>query len=95
MIKIKDLKHGKRGIDLIVKVVEKPKAIVRGGKLHSLAVIEDETGKASLNLWRDQVNQVEVGDVIKIQDAFVRKRWGILQVSTWSKLIVLNRTKKK
>ena len=36
------------------------------------AVLEDDTGKITLNLWRGQIDLVEEGDVIRIENGFVR-----------------------
>jgi replication factor A1 len=91
MIKIKDLRSRMSGIDIVAKVVDKSQPTLRGGKRYSVAVIEDETGRVTLNLWRDQVDQVEVGDIIRIPGAFTQKYRGILQVSTWSDIEVIHR----
>jgi len=89
MVKIIDLKSRMSGVDIVAKVVDKSEPTVKGGKWHSLATIEDETGKVALNLWRDQVGQVVVGDIIRVPNAFVQRRYGVLQVSTWSDIVVL------
>jgi ssDNA-binding replication factor A large subunit len=47
-------------------------------------MVEDSTGQIRLNLWRDQVDQVEDGDLIIIPNAFVHLRLGEKQLGTWS-----------
>lgn len=84
MTKIKDLKSQMRDLTLTVKVVEKSPVVVRRNKRYATAVVEDETGRIRLNLWRGQTDQVRVGDVITIPQAFVNMRGKALQVSTWS-----------
>ena len=90
--KIKDLKADMQNLTLIAKVVQKSKVDMRGHppKRYASAIIEDETGRIKLNLWRDQVDQVEEGDVIKIPKAFVHIRGKSVQVSTWSTIEPIN-----
>lgn len=73
-------------ITVIARVLSKTREIEIRGKRYASANIEDETGKIILNLWRDQVSQVDVGDLIKIQSAFVHVRMGVKQLSTWSNI---------
>lgn len=84
--KIKDLKHRMEYITVVGRVVMKSAVTELGGKKYASAIIEDETGKIKLNLWRDQVSQVEEGDLIKISKAFVHQRNGGRQLSTWEKI---------
>jgi ssDNA-binding replication factor A large subunit len=51
---------------------------------HALATIADDTGEILLNLWRNQINEVQVGDSIILRNAFARKHMGKLEVSTWA-----------
>jgi ssDNA-binding replication factor A large subunit len=53
-------------------------------KKYAYAIVEDVTGRIKLNLWRNQVDQVEEGDLIIIPSAFVHVRMGEMQISTWS-----------
>ena len=83
-VKIGDLKPHMENITVVGRVLSKTQEIEIRGKKYASATIDDETGKIMLNLWRDQVSQVEEGDLIKIQNAFVHIRMGLKQVSTWS-----------
>jgi len=38
----------------------------------SWAILEDETGSIRLNLWRQQIDMVRVGDAVRLVNAFVR-----------------------
>lgn len=48
-----------------------------------MALVTDGSAMIPLNLWRDQVTQVNVGDKIVLRHAFARKRRGVLELSTW------------
>jgi len=61
---------------------------------HALCTLEDETGYILLNLWRDQINQVDVGDSVQLKSAYTKKYKGSYQLSTWEeKIQVLKRSK--
>lgn len=53
----------------------------------------DETGLVGLVFWADQVKQVNVGDVIRIESGWCRSRDGALVVSTGKhgKLSIISR----
>lgn len=42
----------------------------------------DETGLVGLVLWADQIQQVNIGDVIRLESGWCRSRDGALVVST-------------
>jgi len=56
-------------------------------KKHAIAQISDDTGKIWLALWRDQVDQVQVGDTILLTDAFTRRDRGRFALHTWQEII--------
>jgi ssDNA-binding replication factor A large subunit len=87
-LKIKDLKPHMENVTLMAKVIQKsePKFVGFDKKKYASAILEDETGKITLNLWRDQVDQVSTGDLVKVSNAFIHVRFNTLQVSTWSKV---------
>ena len=86
--KIKDLKPHMENVTLVALVVEKSDPTWMGfdKKRYASAIVEDETGRIKLNLWRDQVDQVKKGDLVRIPGAFVHVRNGTLQISTWSSI---------
>jgi ssDNA-binding replication factor A large subunit len=83
-VKIKDLRPHMENVEVVARVVNKSQVTQIRMKKYAYATIEDETGKIKLNLWRDQVEQVDVGDLIKVTNAFVYTRTGEKQLSTWS-----------
>ena len=56
------------------------------------AVIEDETGAVTLTLWNEQVEMVNVGDTIQIENGYVGEYQGEKQLTTgkFGKLTVIN-----
>jgi hypothetical protein len=83
-VRIRDLKPHMENITIVARVLNKTQVVEIRGKKYSSATVEDKTGKIMLNLWRDQVSQIEEGDLIKIQNAFVHVRMGVTQLSTWA-----------
>ena len=53
----------------------------------------DETGLVGLVLWADQIQEVNVGDVIRLESGWCRSRDGALVVSTGKhgKLVIVQR----
>lgn len=84
--KIRDLKPHMENITIVALVLSKSPATEINMKKHAQAIVGDDTGQIKLNLWRDQVSQVEEGDLIKIPNAFVHVRMGEKQLSTWSSI---------
>ena len=56
-------------------------------KKHAIVQISDETGKIWLALWRNQVDQVKVGDIIVLINAFTRPDEGKFAIQTWQEVI--------
>lgn len=83
-VKIIDLKPHMENVEVVVRVMSKSNVVQFKMKKHATAMVEDSTGQIRLNLWRDQVDQVEDGDLIIIPNAFVHLRLGEKQLSTWS-----------
>ena len=97
-VKIKDVKKSV-GRDFVKKKFEIEGKITRKYKIeeskwreHALCTLEDDTGSIPLNLWKNQVDQVGIGDSIRLKGAFVNRKAGIVQLSTWEENIeILNR----
>lgn len=89
-MKIIDIKGRMKGIEITGKVTEKTQPIVKRYKNYAQAMIEDETGKIAINLWRDQVKQVNEGDYIRVKDAFTQRYYGNLTISTWMDIETLD-----
>jgi len=60
----------------------------------AVALLEDETGNARLNLWRWQIEQERVGDTIRIKNGFVRSFKNQLEANVGSKgrIILISRS---
>ncbi len=88
-MKINQIKSGMSGINVTGKITEiGEKRLVStrfGGAFVAKAVLEDETGKIPLNLWRDQINMVKIGDVIKIENGFSKEFRGQTELNVGSK----------
>ena len=76
MLEIEEVNDGMNNVEItgIVIEKEKPRKINTryGPALLSKSKIEDESGVIGLNLWRDQVNLLEIGDTVKIEGAFAK-----------------------
>ena len=46
------------------------------------ATIEDETGTITLTLWNEQVEQVNVGDRVKIENGYIKSFRDVLQLNS-------------
>jgi replication factor A1 len=97
-LRIRELRPGMEGVSLtarIVEVSEKIEVETRFGRCFlAQAIIEDGTGRAVLNLWRQQIELVKVGDVVRIENAFVRSFKGQLELNVGSrgKIVVVSRS---
>mgnify|MGYP000312399945 FL=1 len=76
-MKVKDVKPGMNGINLVVRVVSvsKPRKVMTrcGEAVVASALVTDETGEITLTLWRSQVNVVKPGYMLRIEEAFTKK----------------------
>ncbi len=77
MVAIKDLQNGMKRVSVEAKVVEKGDVReVRsrfGNETYRIvdAVVADETASIKLTLWNEQIELVNVGDNIKIDNGYV------------------------
>jgi len=73
-MKVKEIKAGMNNISLEGKIVEKSKektVLTRYGERRvAEVIIEDETGKIKASLWEDQIDKINVGDNVKISNAY-------------------------
>jgi replication factor A1 len=73
-------------VDLEVEVVskEEPREFSKFGKNGRVcnAVVKDSTGQIKLTLWNDDIDNVKVGDKLKITNGYVGEWQGELQLST-------------
>ena len=85
-MKIKDMTPKQGSIEIEADVIEKAEVreFQKFGKPGRVctAVIQDETGKCNLSLWNEQVDQVNVGDRIRITNGYANEWQGNLQLTT-------------
>jgi replication factor A1 len=95
-LKIKDLQNGMKRVSIEAKVTEKsdPREVTSRFKDQTLKVadtiIADETGQIKLTLWNEQIDQVNVNDVVKVENGYVTSFRGEIQlnVGKYGKLAV-------
>lgn len=96
-MKISDLGTDTRNIELIATVISK-------GDIHEVdtrygsanicdAVLDDGTGRIKWRLWRGQINMVNVGDIVKVENGFIRTFYGekVLNLGSDGRITVLHR----
>jgi replication factor A1 len=84
---IKDLRDGAKRVTVDAKVVEK--GDVRDVKsrfddnTYQIAdvIIADETGSIKLTLWNDQIDMVNIGDNVKVDNGYVTSFKGEIQLN--------------
>jgi replication factor A1 len=86
-VNIKDLRNGMKRVTVEANVVEKGETReVRSrykDETYNVAdaVVADETGSIKLTLWNEQIDQVEVGNKIKIENGYVTSFKGEIQLN--------------
>jgi replication factor A1 len=84
---VKDLRNGMKRVTVEANVVEKGETReVRSRYTDETynvadAVVADETGSIKLTLWNEQIDQVEVGNRIKIENGYVTSFQGQIQLN--------------
>jgi len=88
LVDIKDLVDGMKRVDVEGKIVEKgdPREVKSRFKDETYrivdAVLADESGSIKLTLWNEQIEQVNVGDNIKIENGYITSFKGETQLNT-------------
>ena len=86
-MKISDLRNGMKRVNVIARVDEKnePRQVNSKYKDETYLVadvmVSDETGSIKLTLWNEQIDQVEVGNTIKIENGYVTSFRGEIQLN--------------
>jgi replication factor A1 len=86
-MKINELRDGARRVNVEGRVTEKSETRdVRsrrtGEQLQvATAVIRDDTGAIGLTLWNEQIDEVNVGDTVQIENGYVSSFRGELQLN--------------
>jgi replication factor A1 len=84
---IKDLQDGMKRVTVEAKVVEKGDAREVKSRFKDEtyrivdAVIADETGSVKLTLWNEQIEQINVGDNVKVDNGYVTSFKGEIQLN--------------
>jgi replication factor A1 len=87
LVEIKDLHDGMKRVSVEAKVVEKGDAREVRSKFKDEtyrivdAVVADESGSIKLTLWNEQIDQVNVGDNIKIENGYITSFKGETQLN--------------
>ena len=85
-MEIKDLQPNASVDVLEVEVIEvgetREFSNFRGSGRVANAKGKDTSGEISLTLWNDQVDQIKIGDKVRIENGWVKEYRGELQVST-------------
>lgn len=95
-MKIKELRDGMKRVSIEAKVVEKSDTREVTSKFKNEtykiadAQIADETGTIKLTLWNEQIDQVNVDSIVKVENGYVTSFRGEIQlnVGKYGKLTV-------
>jgi replication factor A1 len=86
-VNIKDLRNGMKRVTVEANIVEKGETRqVRSRYKDETydvadAVVADESGSIKLTLWNEQIDQVDVGNKIKIENGYVTSFKGEIQLN--------------
>ena len=83
-------KQKMKNIEVVGQVTSK---IIRRSVFPELAkaTLEDETGSITLNLWRNQVDQVKVGDLVRVKQAYLKWRGRRMELNTLEDIEILDK----
>ena len=85
-MKIKDLQARQSNVEVEGAVLEvgEPREFTKFNKTGRVAnaILKDESGQVKLTLWNEQIDQIKVGDRVKIQKGYVGEWQGELQLTT-------------
>ena len=99
-MELKDIKPNSGKIDVVVHVVtkESPRTFDKFGKKGKVcnALVQDETGKVTLTLWNEDVDKVEVGDKVHVENGWCSEYKGEKQLSAgkFGKIEVVGKNEK-
>ena len=100
-MEIKDLKPKQGSVEVVAEVIEKGdvREFEKFGKQGRVcnAKIRDSSGEIALTLWNEQIEQVNVGDTVKITNGYVNEWQGDMQLTTgkFGKLEVEGKSRKE
>lgn len=93
---ISELRDGLRSVNVVAKVVDisEPREVrSRFGNQTfrvATATISDETGTTKLTLWNEQIDTVNIGDTVNVENGYIKTFRGEIQlnVGRYGKLTV-------
>jgi len=96
-LKISELRDNMRRVNVTGKIVDKSETrevqsrYGRGKLRVASATLQDETGSITLTLWNQQIDEVNVGDTVKIENGYTNSFRGEVQlnVGRYGKLSIL------
>lgn len=96
-MKVSELRNGDKRVDIEVKMEEKGETRDVQSRYKdesykvSSCVVSDGSGTIKLTLWNEQIDQVKVGDTIKIENGYVTSFKGEdqLNVGKFGKLTIV------
>ena len=86
-VKVKELRDGMKRVSIEAEVTEKDETREVMSRLkdqaHKVAsaIIADDTGTIKLTLWNEQIEQVSVGNTVKIENGYVTSFRGEIQLN--------------
>ena len=85
-MEIKNLKANSGNVDIVAKVAskEQPRAFEKFGKTGKVcnAKLQDASGEVKLTLWNEDVDKVNVGDKVHLQNGWCSEYKGEKQVTS-------------
>ncbi len=85
-MEVKDVQANQGNLDLVFTVVEKeePRTFEKFGKQGQVcnAKVKDETGEIKLTLWNEDVEKINVGDKVHLENGWCSEFRGERQLST-------------
>jgi replication factor A1 len=75
-MKINELKVGMRNVSIVAKVdsMGEPRTVnLRAGGTNTVAdaIVSDETGTIKLSLWGEDINKIQAGDKLSIENGYI------------------------
>lgn len=85
VVKVKEIKPGMNNITITLKITsvgnERIVMTKYGESRVATAIGEDETGRINITLWRNQIDMIREGDLVKLTGAFVTQFRGELNLN--------------
>lgn len=95
--KVKELRDGMRRVDVtgVIEEMSEPRSVNlrTGGEARVAdALLHDDTGKIKVSLWDDQIDMVQNGSVVSIENGYTNSYQGEVRVNVgkYGKLSVVS-----